>query len=426
MNKKITLLGLSATMLFTATFSSCTKDKEDEGPQFLNLEASGPVSGTWAGNSIVTITDDVVVPEGETLTIDAGAKVIFAGDNLGTAEAPEFQVRGKLFILGEPGKLVHFTVENANQTEANRYLGLWGGIQCAASCSELAINYARIEYAGAPAGPNSIFVEQGEDEGDPRYAIIFGNVDGKLAIHNSEIMNTTDDAFRSLGGKMSVVNNTFAYIGETGGEALNIKSGVEGDMAYNLFFSCATNGTKWSNSGSRTPQTSCNSYNNTFVNCGWRRNKEGRGASVNIEKGARGMSYNQLIVNSKYGVRLVGGDDAADLANTICDYSFYFGNEQIMIDEFYPTHGILDGVSSPNDIMGNVNDNNPNFVDYNVATGKLENVDVFDYDFHLQANSTALTGAFTNFSPKISSLTIGGVTYTTPGPSSFYGAFGTN
>ena len=425
MNRKITLLGLSLALLAT-TFTSCKKDEEEAGPQFLELTAAGPVSGKWEGNSIVTITEDVVIPEGESLTIEAGAQVIFAGDNLGTAEAPEFQVRGNLYILGQEGNMVTFSVEEANQTEANRFMGLWGGIQCAATCGELAINYAKIEYAGAPAGPNSIFVEQGEDEGDPRYAIIYGNLTGKVAIHNSIIQNNTDDAFRSLGGQLSVVGNTFAYVGETGGEALNIKSGVEGDMAYNLFYNCATNGTKWSNSGERSPQTNCTSYNNTFVNCGWRRNKEGRGASVNIEKGARGHSYNQLVVNCKYGVRVVGGDDEADLPNTSVDYAFYFGNEQIMIDEFYPTHGIFTPSDSPNDVYGAINENDPKFADYNVATGKLENLDYADYDFHLASNSPALTGAKTNFSPKNGALVIGGVTYANPSPSAHFGAFGSN
>lgn len=66
MNKKFTLLGLSAALLLGSTLTSCNKDETaDNGPQFLELEAAGPVSGKWAGNSIVTITEDVVVPEGQ-------------------------------------------------------------------------------------------------------------------------------------------------------------------------------------------------------------------------------------------------------------------------------------------------------------------------------------------------------------------------
>jgi len=420
----LSIWGLGLSLLFMTGMTSCKKENE-EVPQFKELTAAGEVSGTWDGNSIVTITEDVVVPEGQTLTIKAGAKIIFDGDNLGSATAPEFQVRGKLYILGDAGNMVTFTVPTDKQTEANRYLGLWGGIQCAATCDELAIKYARIEYAGAPAGPSSVFVEQGEDEGDPRYGIFFGNVDGKFALHHSEILNMSDDGMRVIGGKVSICHNFMAYIGETGGEAINLKSGVEGDMAYNVFYNLATNGTKWSNSGSRSPQTDCNSYNNTFVNCGWRRNKEGRGASVNIEKGARGNSYNNLMVNCKYGVRVVGGDDAADLANTKSNYSWYYGNEQIMVDEFFPTHGILDASMTGNDVMGAINENDPMFENYNVQTGKLENLPIENVDFHLKSGSNALTGAYTSFSPKFSSLTLGGITFTTPNPGAHFGALAT-
>jgi hypothetical protein len=420
----LSIWGLGLSLLLVTGISSCKKEKQEE-LQFKELTAAGEISGTWEGNSIVTITEDVVIPKGQTLTIQAGAKIIFAGDNLGSATAPEFQVRGKLLVLGEPGKMVIFTVPTDKQTTKNRYLGLWGGIQCAATCDELAIKYARIEYAGAPAGPSSVFVEQGEDEGDPRYGIFFGNIDGKFALHHSEIMNMSDDGMRVIGGRVSICHNFMAYIGETGGEAINLKSGVEGDMAYNVFYNLATNGTKWSNSGSRSPQTDCNSYNNTFVNCGWRRNKEGRGASVNIEKGARGSSYNNLMVNCKYGIRVVGGDDAADLANTKSNYSWYFANEKIMVDEFFPTHGILDVTMTGDDVMGSIDENDPMFENYNVQTGKSENLDIANLDFHLKSGSNTLTGAYTSFSPKFSSLTIAGITFDTPNPSSYFGALAT-
>lgn len=426
--KNVNILSmLIIALALTFSISSCKKDKDEEEIQFKSYSPAGEITETvWEANSTVTIESDVVVPEGKSLTIKEGVKIIFKGSNLGTAEAPEFQVRGNLYVLGTENKKVRFTVESDQQTEANKYVGLWGGIQCASTCSELALNHTIIEYAGAVAGANSIFVEQGEDEGDPRYAIFYGNTSGKYLLSNSTIRNTADDATRCVGGTVSFVNNYFSYIGETGGEAINLKSGVTGDMCFNLFYNCSTNGTKWSNSGDRTPQTSCKSYNNTFVNCGWRRNKEGRGGSVNIEKEARGASYNQLIVNCKYGVRVVGGEDAADTSNVYSDYAFYFGNEQIMIDEFYPTHGILPYLHNTcnNDIKGTLNANDPMFENYNVATGKLVNMDLTALDFHLKSNSPALTGGKTDFSPQVPSMVLGGITYSTPNPTSYFGAFG--
>lgn len=404
-------------------FASCSDDSNNI--VFKQLQAAGEITETtWETGTTVTIDSTVVVPEGKSLTIEPGVKIIFSGSKLGTASAPEFDVRGNLYVLGSAASPVVFTVPDSAQTTANEYLGLWGGIQCAGTCSEVVLNYAEVDYVGAPAGPSSIFVEQGESEGDPRFGLLFGNTDGKLVVHNSTFKYSADDFMRIKGGKISICNNIFAYIGDTGGEAVNVKSGTVGDMSFNMFYSIATNGTKWSNSGDITPQTDCNSYNNTFVNCGWRRNKEGRGGSVNIEKEGRGDSYNQLIVNCRYGVRVVGGEDAADTANVNCDYSMYYGNDSAMVANFRPTNGILPYAQNTckHDVLANAN---PNFVKYDISTDKLKDLNINDLDFHLNSGSPAASGAYTGFSPKLSSLSVGGITYTTPKPASYFGCYTT-
>ncbi len=422
MKKQFIHVNLMVLLTIVIGLASC--QKKSTTPTFAKLQPVGTVSGTWTKNSVVTINKNVVVPQGKSLTIEEGVHVIFSGDSLGTAAAPELQVRGSLYVKGTKSNPVLFSVPENKKILANRYKGLWGGIQCANTSSEVAIDYATIEYAGAPAGANSVFVEQGQTQGDPRFALLFGNTSGKIAVYHSLIQNVTDDAIRVTGGKMSMCYNTFAFIGETGGEAMNIKSGVIGDMAFNVVYSSSTNGPKWSNEGGLSPQTDCNAYNNTMVNCGWRRNKSGRGGSVNIEKGARGKSYNNLIVNCKYGVRVVGGSSVADTANFVNDYNWYFGNEKIMVDEFYPSNGILSHSGCPHDVIGSINANDPMFVGYNVATGKMVDLDLKTLDFHLKTNSPALSGAYTSFSPRVTSLTIGGKTFTTPKPASYFGALG--
>ena len=424
MKKQFIQVSLIAFAVVVLGLTACKKDNTTT-PTFPKLQPVGEVSGTWTQNSIVTINKDVVVPEGKSLTIEAGTHITFSGDSLGTATAPEFQVRGNLYVKGTKDNPVVFTVPDTSQTLANRYRGLWGGIQCANTSGEVSINYATLEYAGAPAGANSIFVEQGESEGDPRYALLYGNVDGKIAVFHSTVVNTADDAIRVKGGKMLLCNNTFAFIGGTGGEAMNIKSGVLGVMAFNLVYSGSTNGPKWSNSGDLTPQTNCDAYNNTMVNCGWRRNKTGRGGSLNIEKAARGTAYNNLIVNCKYGVRVVGGSKAADTANLITDYSWYYGNDTLVTNQFYPDNGILTSNNCPHDVFGDVDANNPQFAGYDVSTGINVDLDLNTLDFHLKSSSPALTGAYTGFTPVISSLNIGGTNFTTPVPATYFGAFGT-
>lgn len=421
LNHKFALLLILAVSFVTF---GCSDDSNPIGSQ--NIKATGQVSGTWTAGSVVYIDSTVVIPAGKSLTIEEGVKVIVGGSALKTDQAPEIQVRGNLYVYGTANKPVIFTIADSLQSYDNKYDGWWGGIQCASTAGEVAIEYATIEYLGAPAGANSIFVEQGEAQGDPRFGIIFGNNTGKLYVGHSTIRYTQDDALRvtGSGGTFILEHNTFAFNGETGGEAMNIKSGSSGEMAYNLIYSCATNGTKWSNSGDVSPQTNCDSYNNTMINCGWRRSKEGRGGSVNIEKAGRGQSYNNMIVNCRYGTRVVGGADIADTLNTQVDNNYYYGNEELIVSEFYPSNGIWDHSHSPND---NISNQDPMFVNYAVSTGKFDdNANYTSLNFHLKSGSPALTGGKTGFTLKVASMTMNGKTYSAPQPSSYIGAFGTN
>jgi hypothetical protein len=78
-----------------------------------------------------------------------------------------------------------------------------------------------------------------------------------------------------------------------------------GNYAYNLTIGSATNGPKASNKGGKNPQTNIYMYNNTIVNSGYRRNADGRGGSLNFEEGAEGYAYNNIVVNCKYGLRVL-------------------------------------------------------------------------------------------------------------------------
>ena len=53
------------------------------------------------------------------------------------------------------------------------------------------------------------------------------------------------------------------------------------------------------------PASNVRMYNNTIVNSGYRRSAAVRGGSINFEEGAGGMAYNNLIVNCKFGLRVV-------------------------------------------------------------------------------------------------------------------------
>lgn len=392
------------------------------------------VSGTWKTGSTVEIKGYVTIPQGKTLTVDPGVTVIVYGD--GTAQAPDITVMGSLFCYGTKSQPIMFTVPQSQRTTANMFAGLWGGILGTSSSPAMVFKYTTIEYVGAPAGANDPIVKSGElNEGDPRYGLYYDNVNGVFIFEHSKLAYTVDDGIRERGGKMIVAYDTFSQTGTTGGESINIKSGVTGILAYNLCFESSTNGLKWSNAGGTSVQTDVDCYNNTLINCGWRRVKTGRGGSINIEVGGRGKIYNNLIVDCKYGVRLVPPPNQPDTANVNVGYDFMYGTTQGEVNEFYPTNGTLKPgeYETSHDIAGGVGKNNPMFKNFDVtkfdSTTAVNNpVQInSNWDFHLQSTSPALNKGKTGWTPVLTSpITVGDSTYAIPQPSNFIGAFGTN
>jgi len=140
------------------------------------------------------------------------------------------------------------------------------------------------------------------------------------------------------------MRSTFEKGGIKGGDCLNCKGGTVGDMAYNLFVGIATNGQKASNKGQPVggQQTNINMWNNTFVSCGYRQIQTGRGANINFEEGARGKAYNNLMVNCKFGMRIVN-NPAADTANIRYGNNYYWADSLSVANQIYPTNAGLSG-----------------------------------------------------------------------------------
>lgn len=412
----------------TAMLTSCGDDDDNGGGNGGDVgpidegDLSGEVSGTLEAGTY-RITQDLLVPEGEEWILEPGVILAFDGDGLSPETSPEIEVRGSLIAAGTEDNPIMFTLVEDKRDPSNAYEGMWGGIQCMPSCEALVLQHAIVEYTGGPARQSDAY-----DAGDPRYAIHFANPNGVLIFDHSTLRHIADDGIRPQGGgRLAITNSKFYNIGETGGEGVNMKDGTVGDIAYNLFWSVATNGSKPAGEGDGVPQTNVNTYNNTFVNCGFRRVQAGRGGSINYEQGARGKVYNNLIVNCRFGLRL-RGDRLPDVDNIPYDYNMYYAVDDEDQDNFWPTTDLdEDGnrltEEQPNDII----QEDPMFVNYNQdQVDKMENNWNEAWDFHLQANSPAVGAGFTGFSPALSSLSAGGVTVTIPAPSDFIGAFGAN
>lgn len=393
----------------------------------------GNVSGTWAAGNTYIVRGDLVVPQGQSLVIEQGVTVIVDGD--GTQGSPEIVVKGNIASMGTAENPVTFTVVESKRTEANIFTGLWGGIICVESCQEAVFVYTNIEYAGAVAGPESESVKIGElKDGDYRYAIYFENTQGKLVVRNSRISFTPDDGIVLNGGQIQIVNNFFEYNGRVGGESININSGVIGDVAFNVFFRPATNGVKWDNKGNKEPQTDCRIFNNTIIEGGWRQTKSGRGGSLNVQRDGRGMVYNNLIVNCRFGVRL-REDQLPDTANVMVGYQWYYGDNATIAGQFYPTNGVLmPGQKETSfDVAGLAGANNPQFVNFIVTNFDMEKAKDpamvkfrGNIDLRLSPSSPALIGGKTTFLPKISSISAMGHNFNTPAPAAYRGALSSN
>lgn len=412
---------------------------------------SGNVEGTWAKYSVINVTGQINIPAGKTLTIEEGVEVIVstAGQDANQTKI-EMIVNGNLYVQGTPTAPVLISVSAAERTPANTFTRLWGGIIGSATCSEIILDNAIIEYTGAVTSATSPSVVAGlfkAGGGEGMVAFNTNNPQGKYVIQNSIFRNTGEDAIYVQGGNCIFINNSFYAIGEAGGEAINVKAGCKVDAAYNLMYSPNTNGFKLSNSGAdggARYQAQITAYNNTIINAGWRRDpNKPKGGSIWGEAGCLINVYNNLIVNSMFRAKAPGwgvnGTTGPDL-NSKMNNNFYASGPQQSSVPQHITNGTItaydgfkanvkDAVYSTNDIAGAaVNDKNPNFENYPFATDPLLS---FTYnsawDFHLKAGSPALTGGKTDFTPYFSGtgISVNGKTYKSPAPSAFIGAFGT-
>ncbi|RAJ11132.1 hypothetical protein LX64_00740 [Chitinophaga skermanii] len=408
---------LLSAVIATAVLSSCSK-KDNVAPP-VQETVSGEVSGTWTKGGTYTITNHIVIPEGKSLTIEEGVTVLMND----TTIKPEIIVKGNLYSLGTSNNPVKFTIPD-NLKAANEFGALWGGIIAAQTSNELVLSNTILEYGGAVTTESSASVKAGlykAAAGEHVPALYYGNINGKLVVTNSTVRNFNEDVFYLEGGKMIIANNTFYTTGVSGGEAINIKSGTQADVAFNLIYSPNTNGLKLSNAGDRSPQAHVIGYNNTIVNAGWRRPTT-KGGSIWVEKNVRVDLYNNLLANDRYGIKRDKGnpeDARSTVGNTL-----YYGFSADGVAQFQPSTEILTGT---NDIISaTVAANDPKFVNYPVSTASTNATFNTSWDFHLATGSPALGKGKTGFTRHFSGgLTVGGVTYTSPAPTSNIGAFGT-
>lgn len=402
-------------LALAATFASCKKD--DGNDLAANTPTTdtvaGNVSGTWKKGSTHYVKGDVFIPEGKSLVIEEGVTV-----KMLEGAKPEFIIKGNFYCEGSATAPVKFVASGAGATFGDQ----WGGLLAGPTCNEFLLNYVILEQGGAVTTEESSSVKAGffkAESGNHVPAIWYGG-SGKFVVTNSTIRNFNEDGFYIEGGDVIVANNYFYTTGISGGDAINIKSGVHADVAFNVVYSPNTNALKLSNSGDKPRQAYVIGYNNTIVNCGWRRPTT-KGGSIWLEKSIQADLYNNLLINNRFGIKRDKGNPEDN--RSVIQKTFYYGYDQTTVTQFQPTAEIVAGTNDV--ISATAGANDPLLENYPLNTDMANAVYSTSWDFHLKAGSPALTGGTTSFTRHFSAgLTLNGKSYASPNPAVYFGALG--
>ena len=192
--------------VFFLLIAGCKKDNDSTGdPDPLGDGISGQVSGIWTKGKTYIVTGHLEIPEGKSLTIQEGVKVVMSDSVI----APEIIIKGNLYCLGTEANPVTFTVPDAWKTEDHLFGNLWGGMVSAPTSQEVLLDHTILEYGGTATTEESPSVKAGlykATAGKHLPALYYGNVNGKFIVVNSTIRNFYDDALYVEGGKTIIAN----------------------------------------------------------------------------------------------------------------------------------------------------------------------------------------------------------------------------
>ena len=227
-------------------------------------ELSGAMKGTLLSGRTYQVVGDLIIPENEEIRVEPGVTMVFQRDPV-SGIGFEITNDGSFIAVGTAQSPILLTAPAAERIPANIFAGLWGGIQGSEKTKAIVLKHVRMEYVGAIGG------EGNARAGSIRYGLWTRSDQTEVVVEDSRFYGSKDDFFRPVGGKLNIVRNVFEYMGEDGGDIINVKGGTVGNIAYNLVIGSATNAFKPSDDGSSTIQSNIGVYNNTILNGGFRR-----------------------------------------------------------------------------------------------------------------------------------------------------------
>ena len=347
-----------------------------------------------------TLTESVEIAKGASLYIEPGVTVTCKSE----VQVPvEIVVLGNLYCMGTAEKPVVFTSDTKKPAD-------WGGIICGYNSQEVVLSHVDLAYAGAtptessPSFQNKLYKTSVED-GLP--AFFFCNTNGSFVMTGCFFHDNYNDQTYLSGGQAVIYDNILADSGNAanGGEGINIKAGCKMDVANNLLYNICTNGFKLSNAGNSesVPLSQFVAYNNTIVDCGWRRSKNKKGGSVWLEKAIAPTFVGNLIYDCRLGMKQPA-KNGGDIAHSVIAPNYYFASTETGVKQMSRDADMA--VWSDLDIKSaTAGDKDPLFTTFTQNPKMNINCEIDDpekggpqpfdrsWDFNLKANRRAMTGA---------------------------------
>ena len=433
---------------YAAKTDTITINTGDENTVKTALASYPTGSIVWSHDT--TLVTSFKVPEGTSLYIEPGVHVTVSHDSQEEDKHPiEIVALGGLYAMGTADKPVVITSDTGKPND-------WGGIICGYNCSEVVLSHVELADCGATPTESSMSFQNKLfkttiDGGVP--AFHFCNTNGRFAMIGCYLHDNYNDQTYFTGGKGVITGCTFADNGNSndGGEAVNVKSGCTLDVAFNLIYNACTNAFKLSDGGvEKNFASKLVIYNNTIVDCGWRRTKNKKGGNVWLEKGIAPVFVNNLMVDNRYGIRQPQ-KDGGDIDNSILTPNCLFASTDDVVKQQAKDYSMIvwddnNKVStSPEDLSKLF----VNFAQSDKMNINCESDDVAKgaplawnsgWDFHLKAGAVALNGATSSVARNfVTGLPFFGMKkvkwadsdndqnyyFTAPMASVFFGAFGT-
>lgn len=433
---------------YAAKTDTITINTGDENTVKTALASYPTGSIVWSHDT--TLVTSFKVPEGTSLYIEPGVHVTISHDSQEEDKHPiEIVALGNLYAMGTADKPVVITSDTGKPND-------WGGIICGYNCSEVVLSHVELADCGATPTESSMSFQNKLfkttiDGGVP--AFHFCNTNGRFAMIGCYLHDNYNDQTYFTGGKGVITGCTFADSGNSndGGEAVNVKSGCTLDVAFNLIYNACTNAFKLSDAGvEKNFASQLVIYNNTIVDCGWRRTKNKKGGNVWLEKGIAPVFVNNLMVDNRYGIRQPQ-KDGGDIDNSILAPNCLFASTDDVVKQQAKDYSMIvwddnNKVStSPEDLSKLF----VNFAQSDKMNINCESDDVAKgaplawnsgWDFHLKAGAVALSGATSSVARNfVTGLPFFGMKkvkwvdsdndqnyyFTAPMASAFFGAFGT-